>query len=143
MLTPTPPALQTTQVLQRMDKAEIRIGLQSTNFGAIRLHTTVANAQVGAAVSTSHPGLRDALLAEAPSLEKAIARHSLRLDSVTVEASSANSNFNSFGSNERQPSRREALSAAALPSALRQQAQPASTGATAMVEGRYRLDVRA
>ncbi len=83
--TPAPPApaLQTTQVLQRMDKAEIRIGLQSAEFGAIRLHTAVANDQVGAAVSTSHPALHDALLSEAPSLEKAMARHNLRLDSVT------------------------------------------------------------
>ena len=140
MPTPVPPALHTAQILQRMDKAEIHIGLQSTNFGAIRLHTTVANDQVGAAVSTSHPGLRDALLVEAPSLERAIATHSLRLDSVSVDAGSTHSNFNSFGSNERQPSRREALSATALPSVPRQQAQLAPQGTA---EGRYRLDVRA
>jgi flagellar hook-length control protein FliK len=137
------PALQTTQLLQRMDRAEIRIGLQSTDFGAIRLHTAVANDQVGAAVSTSHPALRDALLSEAPSLEKAMARHSLRLDSVSVDAGSANSDFNSFGSNERQPSQERLVSPAAWPAARLQQSQSAATAAPAGLEGSSRLDVRA
>ena len=79
---PPTPGVQTAQVLQRMDKAEIRIGLQSTDFGAIRLHASVTNDQVGASVSTAHAGLRDALFVEAPSLEKAMVRHNLRLDSV-------------------------------------------------------------
>jgi hypothetical protein len=140
---PVAPALQTTQLLQRMDRAEIRIGLQSTDFGAIRLHTAVANDQVGAAVSTSHPALRDALLSEAPSLEKAMARHSLRLDSVSVDAGSANSDFNSFGSNERQPSQERLVSPAAWPAARLQQSQSAATAAPAGLEGSSRLDVRA
>jgi hypothetical protein len=135
--------LQTTQVLQRMDKAEIRIGLQSTDFGAIRLHTTVANDQVGAAVSTSHPALRDALLFEAPALEKAMARHSLRLDSVRVDAGSANSNFNSFGSNERQQPRAAPSNNSAWPATRPQQPQAAGTATPIAWEGNSRLDVRA
>lgn len=143
--TPAPPApaLQTTQVLQRMDKAEIRIGLQSTDFGAIRVRTAVANDQVCAVVSTSHPALHDALLSEASSLEKAMARHSLRLDSVSVDAGSASSNFNGFGSNERQPSQERLVSPAAWPATRLQQSQSAATATSVALEGNSRLDVRA
>lgn len=137
------PALQTTQVLQRMDKAEIHIGLQSTDFGAIRLHTTVASDQVGAAVSTSHPGLRDALLVEAPSLEKAMARHSLRLDSFSIGTGSANSNSNSFGSDERQPAGTAASSNAAWPAARPQPSQSEVAPTPGPLKGSSRLDVRA
>lgn len=143
-VTPTPasPALQTAQVLQRMDKAEIRIGLQTTEFGAIRLHTTVANDQVGAAVSTSHPALRDALLNEAAWLEKAMARHSLRLDSVSVGAGAANSNFNSFGGNEREQPR---ASPCSMPPWLGARPHPvhSAMAASGAMEHNYRLDVRA
>ncbi len=140
--TPAPPALQTTQILQRMDRAETRIGLQSTDFGAIRLHTTVANDQVGAAISTSHPALRDALLFEAPSLEKAMARHSLRLDSLNVGGSSTNSHSNSFGSNERQQPGTRPSSTPVWP-APRSQSQSAVAVTQAVLEGSSRLDVRA
>lgn len=138
---PPPPTLQTTQVLQRMDTAEIRIGLQSTDFGAIRLHTSVSSDQVGAVVSTSHPGLRDALLVEALSLEKAMARHSLRLDSVSVGGGSANSNFNSFGNNEHQQPRAGPSGVIAWPAGRPQPAQ--SAGAAPIVPEGRRLDVRA
>jgi Flagellar hook-length control protein FliK len=141
---PTPPTVQTAQVLQRMDKAEIRIGLQSTDFGAIRLHTSVTNDQVGASVSTAHAGLRDALSVEAPSLEKALARHSLRLDSVSVGGGTANANSNSFGSNQRQPAQPDALNTAtSWQSGRRPGARSAATPAQAAVKGSYRLDVRA
>ncbi len=138
---PAPP-LHPAQVLERMDKAEIRIGLQSENFGAIRLHTSVANDQVGASVSTSHVGLRDALFVEAPSLERAMARHSLRLDSVSVDAGSANSNCNSFGSNERQPARPEALPSR-WPGVRGEPGPPSGPASSGPAEGSYRLDVRA
>ncbi len=137
-----PVAMPTAQVLERMDKAEIRIGLQSTNFGAIRLHTSVANDQVGASVSTSHAGLRDALFVEAPSLEKAMARHSLRLDSVKVDGGSAHANSNSFANNQRQPERAQPASAA-WPGLRDQPPARAAPATSGRAEGSYRLDVRA
>ena len=135
--------LQAAQVLQRMDKAEIRIGLQSADFGAIRLHTTVAHDQVGATVSTSHPALHDALLVEAASLEKAMARRSLRLDSVSIDARAANSNFNSFGSNEREQQRAGPPDAPVSPVARPQRPQSAAMSGPVSPRGNYRLDVRA
>jgi len=126
-----------------MGKAEIRIGLQSADFGAIRLHTTVSNDTVGAVVSTSHAALRDALLVEAPSLEKAIARHSLRLDSVNLGGGGANTNSNSFGSNERQPARAAPSNLSAWTAAQPGPSPAAVAAVPAAVDGGYRLDVRA
>jgi len=128
-------------VLERMDKAEIRIGLQSENFGAIRLHTSVAEDQVGASVSTSHAGLRDALVVEAASLEKAMARHSLRLDSVQVDANAGGSGFNSFGSNERQPQARPSALPARWPASRQQTSSTVSSAVPGARQTGYRLDV--
>jgi len=126
---PAAPPLHSALVLQRMDKAEIRIGLQSENFGAIRLHTSVVEDQVGASVSTSHPGLRNALVVEAESLEKAMARHSLRLDAVQLDTNAANTGFNSFGSNQRQPQARPG----ALPARWQGTRQPAASTVSSAV----------
>ena len=141
---PTPPAppLYPALVLQRMDKAEIRIGLQSEGFGAVRLHTTVSGDQVGAVVSTSHPGLRDALVVEAPSLEKAMAGHRFRLDSVQVNGGASDAGFNGFGSNERQPEARRDAWRGRGPAGREQSVLPASSAAADGSHGGYRLDVR-
>jgi len=102
-------ALHAARVVPGLDRSEVRIGLQSDYFGKIQLHTSLAKDQVGAEVATSHQGLRDALLVEGPSLEKAMARQNLRLDSVTIEtATSGHSQSNSFGRNETSPSRQGA-----------------------------------
>ena len=138
----TRPTLHPMQILQRMDRAEIRIGLQSDHFGAIRVHTSVSEDRVGAAVTTSHAALRDALVAEAPSLEKAITGHRLHLNAIQVDAGEANSTFNSFGSNEQQaqahaeelPSRWQRIREHRVPFAAAAHAQAAPHGC--------RLDVR-
>ena len=97
-----PVPLQAAHLLQRINKAELRIGLQSEYFGEIQLHTTMAKDQVGASVSTSHDALHEALLVEAPSLEKAMARQNLRLDSVSIgTATSGSSNSSSFAGDRR------------------------------------------
>ena len=139
---PASPVLRTMQVLQRMEKAEIRIGLQTTDFGPIRLHTTVANDQVGAVVNSSHPALRDALRIEVASLEEAIEKHRLRLDSVSVDSGSANATFNSFGNSEREQPR-EPPSPTAWPRALLQPSRTAARVTPVSLDGHYRLDVRA
>jgi hypothetical protein len=136
------PQLHAAQLLQRMNKSELRIGLETEYFGNIQLHTTVARDQVAAAVSTSHTSLRDALLAEAPSLERAMARQNLRLDSVSVGTSNSDGrNFNSFGNNGRNPAHSgpaRYLSRSADESRVSASSPPAS-----FLEGAAGLDVRA
>jgi flagellar hook-length control protein FliK len=83
-----PTVIQSAQVLERMGKAEIRLGLNSSNFGSIELHTSVNQERVGATISTSHAELRTAMIAEMPSLEHAIAQHQMRLDSFQFDSRS-------------------------------------------------------
>ena len=99
------PVLQTAQLLQDLRRSEIRIGLQTENFGSIRVHATVADDQVGAVISTSHPALSAALAAETPSLEHGIAQHRLHLGSLTLNTSTGNSGNDEPGTGResRQP----------------------------------------
>ena len=83
-----PTVIQSAQVLERMGKSEIRLGLNSSNFGNIELHTSVNQDRVGASISTSHAELRTAMIAEMPSLEHAIAQHQMRLDSFQFDSRS-------------------------------------------------------
>ena len=108
MPTPVPPALQTAQVLQRMDKAEIRIGLQSTTLapsGCIPRWPTIKWALPSAPLTLAYA---------TPCWSKRL-RWRKRLPGTAcawirsvLTPALPNSNFNSFGSNERQPSRQKA-----------------------------------
>jgi len=82
-LSSPPGALPSARVLERMNQSEIRVGLNSAEFGSLQLHTTVAGDRVGATVETAHSELRAAILAEMPSLHRAIEQRDLRL--VTFE----------------------------------------------------------
>src|SRR5271166_5533856 len=84
---PAPPAvIQSARVLERMGQSEIRLGLNSNNFGSIELHTRVNQDRVGASIATSHTDLRAAMMAEMPSLERAMAQHQLKLDSFNLDS---------------------------------------------------------
>ena len=101
--TPAAPAvIQSAQVLERMGKSEIRLGLNSSNFGNIELHTSVNQDRVGASIATSHAELRSAMIAEMPSLEHAIAQHQLRLDSFQFDSRSGSQAGDSSASNGNQ-----------------------------------------
>ena len=77
--------LQSARVLERMGQSEIRVGLNTANFGNLELHTTVNQDRVAATLATSHSELRAALAAEMPSLERAMAQQQLTLDSFHLD----------------------------------------------------------
>lgn len=80
--------LQTARVLDRMGTSEIRVGLNTVNFGNLELHTSVNQDRVAATLATSHSELRAALAAEMPTLEHAMAQHQLTLDSFHLDTHS-------------------------------------------------------
>jgi len=84
-----PTVIQSAQVLERMGKSEIRLGLNSSNFGNIELHTSLNQDRVGATIATSHAELRTAMMAEMPTLEHAIAQHQMKLDSLQLDSRSS------------------------------------------------------
>ena len=94
-----PVVIQSAHVLERMGQSDMRVGLNSSNFGSIELHASVNQDRVGASIATSHTELRAAMLAEMPSLERAIAQHQLRLDSLNVNSGPGGQNSGAFGGN--------------------------------------------
>jgi flagellin-like hook-associated protein FlgL len=56
-----PAVIQSARVLERMGQSEMRLGLNSNNFGSIELHTRVDQDRVGASITTSHTDLASTL----------------------------------------------------------------------------------
>ena len=109
---PAPPAvIQSARVLERMGQSEIRLGLNSNNFGSIELHTRVNQDRVGASIATSHTDLRAAMMAEMPSLERAMAQHQLKLDSFNFDTRTGTQNSDSGSSARNQSPRSPTQSA--------------------------------
>jgi len=81
-----PAVIHASRVLERMGQSELRLGLNTSDFGTIELHTCVSQDRVGASIVTTHTALHAAMVAEIPSLENAVAQHHLRLDSFNVDS---------------------------------------------------------
>ncbi len=73
-------------MLERMGQTEMRVGVNTAGFGSVELHASVNQDRVGAVVATNHLELRAAMMAEMPSLERAMEQHHLRLDSMALNA---------------------------------------------------------
>jgi flagellar hook-length control protein FliK len=96
------PVLQSARVLERMGQSEIRVGLNTANFGNLELRTTVNQDRVAATLATSHSELRAALAAEMPSLEHAMAQRQLTLDSFHLDTRSGPHNGNHGAAGDQQ-----------------------------------------
>jgi hypothetical protein len=141
-LQPSPlSSLQSAQLLRRLEHAEIRIGVNSDNFGPVRLQTSLEADRVAALVETAHPALRAALLTEAGTLEKAMAQHRLQLQTFHVGGGQAHCNSGGFADHRHEPQpRNSAVPQWPLPSQTAAQ-PPLATAATSA--NHYRLDVQA
>lgn len=81
---PTPAPPLSTRAMERITQSGIHVGLRSTEFGSIEVHTNLNQDRVGATIATTHAELRSAMQAEIPALQDAMARHQLRLENVAV-----------------------------------------------------------
>lgn len=134
--------LNSAQVLRRMEHAEIRIGLETEKFGPVRLHTSIKAELVGAVIDTSHPGLKAALVTEAPSLEKAMSLHRLQLQSLNFERSRLSSGSDGFGQQQQAPPHRASVPLPLAVNAERLRVASAAPGSGSSGSA-YRLDVQA
>ena len=73
-------ALPGGRVLERLQKAELRVGVNTAAFGNVEVQTSVADNRVSAIVSTAHGGLHSAMLAEMPALQQGMEQRQLRLE---------------------------------------------------------------
>ena len=81
---PLPSMVPTAHVLERMGHSEMRVDVNTADFGTIQLHTSVSQDRVGASINTTHLDLRTAMMAEAPSLQQALEQHHLRLGQLDL-----------------------------------------------------------
>ena len=99
--------IPSAHLLQRMGQSEMRLGLNSTRYGSIELHTSVSQDLVGASIATGHAELRAAMIAEMPSLEQAMAQHQLKLDNFYLgpRSSAQNNDHGASAGNQSLPGR--------------------------------------
>ena len=80
-------------------QSEMHIGLHSSTFGSIEVHTVVRESQVGLTVGSEKGDLRSILGAEMPALQNSLGQHQLRFDDVRflTQPSHSSSAFSGFG----------------------------------------------
>ena len=83
--TSLPVVVQSARLANHLNESQVRVGLNTRDFGNIELQTTISQDRVGARITTGHAELRAAILSDVPSLEKAIGQHHLRLDAFNVD----------------------------------------------------------
>ncbi|HTR65157.1 MAG TPA: hypothetical protein VMH85_05260 [Terriglobales bacterium] len=104
-----PPAasgdVQAARIVDRASQAEMHIGLRSSTFGTVEVHTVVRESQVGVTVGSDKGDLRAFLGPEIPALQSSLGQHELRFDSVRFLATPANLNsgFSSFADSQSRP----------------------------------------
>lgn len=85
----TPPmVVQSARLVNGAGAGEMRVGVNSAAFGSIELQTHVNQDHVSASISTGHGELHAAMVAEMPSLERAMGQHHLQLDQMDLNARS-------------------------------------------------------
>ena len=86
----TPVLVQSARVIERMGQTEMRVGVNTADFGSVELRAGLSQDRVGASISAAHSELHAAMMAEMPSLERAIEEHHLHLDVLDFSSQSGN-----------------------------------------------------
>jgi flagellar hook-length control protein FliK len=84
--------------MQRISQSELRVGIPS-DFGDIAVRTAMNRHQLSAEISVQHAGLRDAIVAEMPSLQARLSEQHIPMTNVSVTANAgdgSNGGANSF-----------------------------------------------
>jgi len=101
---PAPAApLPSAHILERMQRSELRVGINTMEFGNLEVRAAVSDDRVAASVITGHGELRAAMMAEMPSLQQAIEQRHLRLERFDLGPQTGNGDQG--GSAQQQPGR--------------------------------------
>jgi hypothetical protein len=104
---PEPAALGSVQVAQlvnRLGQSEMRIGLNTSAFGAVEVRTTVRTSDVGLVIGSEKGDLRTLLANDMPAIASTLQQQNLRLNSVNFMQGFAFSNNASGGGDPQQRS---------------------------------------
>jgi hypothetical protein len=105
---PTPASaspLQWAQMANKANQAEMRIGLNTMEFGSVEVRTSVHSSDVGVQIGSEKGDLRSLLTPEFPSIANTLQQHDLRLAQVSFHqqgfAFAGNSSFSGGNSQPR------------------------------------------
>ena len=100
---PAPVLVQSARILEHIGQTEMRVGMNTADFGNLELRASVSQDQVGASIATAHAELRAALIAEMPSLERSLDQHQLRIDLLDPGAQPGGGSQERGSSAQQQP----------------------------------------
>jgi hypothetical protein len=135
--------INASRIVQSMSESEMRVGLHSSEFGAISIRTSVSPQQMLAQISLDHPGLSQAISAHVASVQTKLGNDSGLNTLIQVNHQAASTNGQG-GSQQR-----EQRSSAALSVPVESAGAPAdpdvgvSAAVVAGASSGYRLDIRA
>jgi len=92
--------LHSAHLLERMNGAELRVGLQMGELGNIEIHTQLQHQQLRTEISVEHASLVHALAAELPALEQRLRGQNVPLTAVVVHQQSL-ADAGNFGQGQR------------------------------------------
>jgi Flagellar hook-length control protein FliK len=87
-----PGPVQMAQMVERAGQSEMRIGLSTSAFGSVEVHTVVHANEVGVLIGSEKGDLRSLLATELPGIVHTLQQQNLRLNHVDFQQGSAFSN---------------------------------------------------
>ena len=76
--------VQSARLIERAASAEMRVGVQTPELGKVEVHATLRDSGVGATLSVERPDIQRMFAAELPNLNRALDRHQIELQSVSL-----------------------------------------------------------
>lgn len=136
------PAINSAQLIQSVRHSEMRLGLQSDEFGSLSISTSVGRQALSAQISTEHLELGRALAVHLPAMEQKLSTaYGL---SAKVELNSGTSSSDTASGQQFQGGRQQGgrNNATLLSTAMGASVTTASYTAEAIGTGSSRLDIR-
>ena len=138
-----PTGVNASRIVQSMSESEMRVGLHSSEFGAISIRTSVSPQQMLAQISVDHPGLSQAISAHVGSVQTKLGNDSGLNTLIQVNHQAASTNGQG-GSQQREQRSSAALSVPAESAAASPDPDVGISPAVAAgARNGYRLDIRA
>ncbi len=96
-----PGPVQMAHMVERAGQSEMRIGLNTSAFGSVEVHTVVHANEVGVSIGSEKGDLRTLLANELPGIANTLQQHNLRLSHVNFQQGSTFSNHPGRDSEQR------------------------------------------
>ncbi|HZQ23472.1 MAG TPA: flagellar hook-length control protein FliK, partial [Terriglobales bacterium] len=98
------PGLPMARVVAQSARSEMHIGMRTSEFGSVEVHTVVRDSQVGISIAAEKGDLRSLLSAEVPAMQTRLGQQELHLEEVKFLPQGASVNVPDAQTGSRQQS---------------------------------------